>query len=65
MFPEVELEPYKVPCGPLRISTRSTSKTCKSGVWPIVVKGCSSKYKAVVEAAPEGFPNPPSETPLI
>ena len=42
IFPEVELDPYNVPWGPLKISTRSTSNTCKSGVWPMVVNGWSS-----------------------
>ena len=48
MLPDVELEPYKVPWGPIRTSTLSISYTCRSGVKLPAVNGCSSKYKAVV-----------------
>ena len=51
--PDCELAPYSVPCGPRSASMRSMSMKRGSGLRPLCVIGCSSRYRAEDETAAE------------
>src|SRR5688572_31403952 len=59
--PDCELAPYNVPCGPRNASMRATSMSRGSGLRPLWVMGCSSRYNADEDTAPNCRPE--VETP--
>ena len=54
--PDCELAPYSVPCGPRSASMRSMSMKRGSGCARSCVIGCSSRYSAEEDTAPNWMP---------